>query len=307
MLLKRPYYYDIILSDFGRAAAIEYIRSVCDLEQATIQRHFLGPDGDFYDEYRRIMFTFIADLGYFKNRQINAAISRGGVDSDILIGFKGEAMPYDIRDRITAAVIQQVYLALGRGYRNIRIIIPCNTISPLGHHIYELVSNQEKFNAIMVGQSPSLPVFHLPPGVKFGLYTPPALVIDEICRQQADRASLLVLGTPATVRVYQELVANKGLEDRLTVMPLQSEEQLLVNRLIETAIGADADLYNAAREKVKSIIILAKQKTADNLTVVEACTDIRLGLGINSLDVLVARTVSDAYSTSQNDTTNESL
>jgi hypothetical protein len=90
-------------------------------------------------------------------------------------------------------------------------------------------------------------------------------------------------------------------------MPLQSEEQLLVNRLIETAIGADADLYNAAREKVKSIIILAKQKTADNLTVVEACTDIRLGLGINSLDVLVARTVSDAYSTSQNDTTNESL
>ena len=298
MLLQNPYFYDIIISDFGRAAAIEYIRSVAELEQRTIQRHFIDKDSEFYDEYRRIMFAFIADLGYFKNRQINSAIPKGKFDSDILIGFKGEATPDDIRDRIAVAVVEQVYLAMNRRYKNIRIIIPCNTISPLGHHIYDLVSNPEEFKTILTrhsGVSHSSPVFSLRADTIFSLYTPPALVIDEIRKAHAGKVSILVFGTPATVQIYKSQILKLGLENQLAVLPLEFDEQNLVNRVIEAAISGDTASSNSIKEEIRGRIILPRQNVADDLSVVEACTDIRLGLGINSLDVLVTRAVNDAY------------
>jgi hypothetical protein len=298
MLLKYPYFYDIIVSDFGRAAAIEYIRSVSELEQRTIQRHFLDKDAEFYDEYRRIMFTVIADLGHFKSRQINAAVPKGKVDSDILIGFKGNPIPDDVGDKIAVAVIEQAYLALNRGYKNIRIVIPCNTISPLGHHIYDLLSNPEEFNAILTGHSgvsPSSPVFSLLADAKFRLYTPPALVIEEIRKANAGTVSLLVFGTPVTVEIYKSLIVKLGLENQLTVLPLESGEQELINQVIEAAISGDSALSNSIKKEIIDKIILPRQKVTGDLRVIEACTDIRLGLGINSLDILVTRAVNDVY------------
>ena len=298
MILKYPYFYDIIISDFGRAAAIEYIRSVAELEQRTIQRHFIDKGSAFYDEYRRIMFAFIADTGYFKNRQINSAIPKGKFDSDILIGFKGEALPDDIRDRIAIAVVEQIYLALNKGYKNIRIIIPCNTISPLGHYIYDLIRNPEEFNSIMTqnsGVSPSSPVFSLLANAILSVYTPPALVIDEIRKGHAGKVSILVFGTPATVQIYKSLILKLGLEKQLTVLPLESGEQELINQVIEAAISGDTASTDSIKEKIRGRIIVPRQNAADVLRVIEACTDIRLGLGINSLDVLVTRAVNDVY------------
>jgi hypothetical protein len=298
MILKYPYFFDIIVSDFGRAAAIEYIKAISELEQRTIQRHFLDKDVEFYDEYRRIMFTVIADLGYFKSRQIKAAIPEGKVDSDILIGFKGKPIPDNVRDKITVAIIEQVYLALNRGYKNIRIVIPCNTISPLGHHIYDLLSNPEEFIAILTrhsGVSPSSPIFSLLSDAKFSLYTPPALVIDEIRKAHAGKVSLLVFGTPVTVEIYKSLIVKLGLEGQLMVLPLESAEQDLVERVIEASVSGDTALSDLIRKEMRDKIILPRQNAADDLIVIEACTDIRLGLGINSLDVLVTRAVNDVY------------
>jgi hypothetical protein len=244
------------------------------------------------------MFTVIADLGYFKSRQINSAIPKGKVDSDILIGFKGNPIPDDVRDKIVVTVIEQVYLALNRGYKNIRIIIPCNTISPLGHHIYDLLSNPEEFNTILTrhsGVSHSSPVFSLLVDAKFSLYTPPALVIDEIRKAHAGKVSLLVFGTPVTVEIYKSLIVKLGLEYQLTVLPLESAEQDLVNQVIEAAISADSALSDSIKKKIIDKIILPRQNVAGNLRVIEACTDIRLGLGINSLDVLITRSVTDVY------------
>jgi hypothetical protein len=298
MILKYPYFYDIVISDFGRAAAVEYIRSVSELEQRTIQSHFLDKGSEFYDEYRRIMFTVIADLGYFKKRQIDAAVPQGKVDSDILIGFRGNPIPDDVRDKITVAIIEQVYLALNRGYKNIRIVIPCNTISPLGHHIHDLLHNPEEFKAILTGHSGvsrSSPVFSLLADAKFSLCTPPALVIDEIRKKHAGKVSLLVFGTPVTVDVYKSLIAKLGLENFLVVLPLEPGEQDMINRVIEAAISGDSALSDSIKKKILDKIILPRQKVAGDLRVIEACTDIRLGLGINSLDVLVARAVNDVY------------
>jgi len=298
MILKYPYYYDIILSDFGRAAAIEYIKSVAELEQRTLQRHFLDKGTEFYDEYRRIMFSVIADLGYFKNRQISAAVPKGKLDSSILIGFNGKGVPGDIRERITIAIAEQVYLALNRGYTNIRIIIPCNTISPMGHYIHDMIRNPEDFKAIIIrncGVIASSPVFSLLAGAKFSLYTPPALVIDEIRKANAVRVSILVFGTPVTVEIYKSLISQLGLKDQLVVLPLESGEQDLVNRVIEAAISGDTALSDSIKQEIRDHIILPRQNLAGDLRVIEACTDIRLGLGINSLDVMVARSVNDAY------------
>ena len=297
-LLTFPYFYDVILSDFGRAAAVEYVQSVADLEQKVIQRHFLAKDAAFYDEYRRIMFSVIADLGYFKKRQIAAAVPAGKFDSDILIGFKGNPVPDDVRDKIAVAVIEQVYLALNRGYRNIRIIIPCNTISPLGNYIYGLIKDPEEFKAILArhcGINDSSPVFSLLADARFSLNTSPALVIDEVLKAHAGKVSMLVLGTPLTVQVYKGYLLESGLDDRLTVLPLEPGEQDLVNRVIEAAIGSDTASSEAIKEELRGRVIRPRQQTAGDISVIEACTDIRLGLGINSLDVLVNRAVKDVY------------
>lgn len=297
-ILRYPYFYDIILSEFGRVASIEYLQSVCKLEQSIIQRHFLDKDSTFYDEYRRIMFVLIADTGYFKKRQIEAVVPKGKIDSDILIGIKGQPLPDDMRDRITLAFLEQVYLALNRGHKNIRIIIPCNTISPIGHHIYNLITNPQEFKAVMTkhcGISSSSSVFSRVQDAKFSLYTPPTLVIDEIRKTQKDKVSILVFGTPFTVQIYKDHIIQLGLENQLIVLPLTPEEQELSNQVISSSIACDAALSGSITEKIRNNVILPRQKNADNLIVIEACTDIRLGLGINSLDVLIARAVNDVY------------
>jgi aspartate/glutamate racemase len=127
------------------------------------------------------------------------------------------------------------------------------------------------------------------------LYTPPALVIDEIRKAHAGKVSLLVFGTPVTVEIYKSLIVKLGLEYQLTVLPLESAEQDLVNQVIEAAISGDSALSDSIKKKIIDKIILPRQNVAGDLRVIEACTDIRLGLGINSLDVLITRSVTDVY------------
>ena len=81
----------------------------------------------------------------------------------------------------------------------------------------------------------------------------------------------------------------------MTVLPLEFDEQNLVNQVIEAAISDDKASSDSIKGEIRGRIILPRQNVAGDLRVIEACTDIRLGLGINSLDVLVTRAVNDVY------------
>ena len=65
-LLRMKITYDIVISDFGRDATIEYLCRVSSLEKRLIERVLVRDNLEFFDEYRRIMFTVVADLSYFK-------------------------------------------------------------------------------------------------------------------------------------------------------------------------------------------------------------------------------------------------
>jgi aspartate/glutamate racemase len=120
-------------------------------------------------------------------------------------------------------------------------------------------------------------------------------VIDEVCKAHAGKVSLLVLGTPLTVEIYKSLIVKLGLQDRLAVLPLEPVEQDLVEHVIEASVSSGTALPDSLKQEITSRIILPRQNVPGDLIVIEACTDIRLGLGINSLDVLVTRSVTDVY------------
>jgi hypothetical protein len=292
------YIFDVVVSDFGRESAIEYLRLAAVIERRIIQSQLDEPNSEFYDEYRRIMFVLVADLAYFKQPQIRQLLASGHLSPEILLGLGGDVIPEDIRDRLARTIIEQICFAMIREYNNIRIVIPCNTLSSIGPFLKDLLGDEEKtrmFFTDLFGMdllSKALPRWH---DTTFQVCTVPGIILDELRDRHKDSPQLLVLGTPATVDTYISEIAKLGDSWKNKVCSLTGAEQQLVNETIVAAIGGDANTLRHMGQRIENEIISHYRANHGNLMVIEACTDFNLGLGLNTREVFVERLVRDAY------------
>ncbi|MEM2161108.1 MAG: hypothetical protein QXN55_09165 [Candidatus Nitrosotenuis sp.] len=295
-LLQQPCIFDIIISDFGRESAIEFIRSLAIIEKRIIHTYLDQPDMEFYDEYRRIMFVFIGDIAYFKRAQIERYRQKGYLDERILLGIGDLEIPDDIRDRLIYSTLEQIYVGLNHGYDNIRIVIPCNTLSPLGFHLRQLLLDKEQALKLLrttLGSELRSEIIERLKQAKFSIYTVPTIVLDEITKSRGTKADLLVLGTTPIMEIYKSEVDNMRLDYKL--LELSKADQTLINRTVVAAIDGDASVVRQMRQRIDADVINPRKQQNQEMVVVEACTDFDLALGINSREVFVHRLVYDAY------------
>ncbi|HMG16372.1 MAG TPA: hypothetical protein VK590_13035, partial [Saprospiraceae bacterium] len=144
-ILELPVIFDIIISDFGREATNRYLKLIELKEKNIISKILKKNSRVFYDEYRRIMYTVIADLNYFKNAEILKATQENGFISDeILIGLGNTQISNVFFERVTFSVIHNVNLAILHGHNTIRITIPCNSLSFVTESILKILKDEDQ-------------------------------------------------------------------------------------------------------------------------------------------------------------------
>jgi hypothetical protein len=298
VLLRQPYVFDIVVSDFGRESSIEFVRSAAILERRVARSFLSGPDEPFFDEYRRLMFVLVGDLAYFKSTQIAAYLDSGVLDRNILVGISDTSIPPDLIARIEESVLFQLEYALSRGYRHIRVVIPCNTLAPASASLQRLFGNRQELFARVYATEGCRPASVDPASVQTAqleVLTVPAVVLDYIDEVRPEGAGLLVLGTPATVTLYRQELANRASEARHSIVSLNSAEQQLINDAVVASIDGDSSVVRQLRQRIESDVVAVRRGRSEDLVVIEACTDFDLGLGLGSRTLFMARLVSDAY------------
>ena len=276
-------------SDFGRAATLRLLHKVADVERDIVRR-LTGHD--FYDEYRRIMFTCVADLGYIKSDTIRGyADRRAPLDRDVLYGTGHALIPGHAVEAIADVLAGPIAGALERGYPHIRVVVPCNTLAQADD---ELIRYLEK----------------RVPGVPISLYgrpapeTGPRVVILSVPRAGAEPpARQPAVGAADQPDADRHRAGPLGLPDgHLRHGRAQHRRRRVHARragrdgpLVAASIDGDRSEIESLVETVEDLVSNARQTSQGSLEVVQASTDLSIGVGSESLQMLARQLVLDAY------------
>lgn len=293
-LLKTRITYDIIVSDFGRDATIEYLRLVATSEKRLIKTILKRDDREFFDEYRRIMFTAVGDLAFFKESAIaQSATSSGYLTKDILIGLGPSPMSQEFVDRVALSVIQEVLAAMDRGHERLRILIPCNGLSVLAQKIKQVTCSVGELRRIVKAYALMTSDFDRVAAAHISVHTVPEAVIIYLAETKKvdEMTHLLVLGTRGVNTIYETLAESHD----MNVLHVEDWEYELIDKAIVASIGGDQGEVDSCREQLQKELIEPRRGLFDDLVVLEACTDFHLGLGLSSLELFADAMVADCY------------
>lgn len=295
-LLRMPITYDIVVSDFGRAATVEYLRLSADRERYLIAKILDEGGHPFFDEYRRLMFTVIGDIAFYKHTAITESANRVGyLTEDILIGLGGTTASDDFLNRLLLAVLQELLSAIARGHQRLRVVIPCNGLAVVADKISSILISAEKLLALTPLHKFTTQDIDRIIGATIIVNTVPAAVVSYITRsvQSNERTPFLVVGTRGVNAIYRELARDYPID----VVPLSSEEYRLIDDAIVAAIGHDHAKTAIFQHTIQENMIAPRRVRFERLVVLEACTDFRMGIGISSLVTFAEAMVADCYQT----------
>lgn len=285
--------FDIIVSDFGRDATLRYLSYFSDLEKNTILQ-YLEASADFFDEYRRVSICVIGNLGYVKEQALEYYYkNRLPFDNKVLVGFDS-SFPYEeLSNRIAKLVFYQINLAIQLGYSKIRVVIPCNTLSPVGWYMKDLLNNKFESAKIFSFAAEKELVFlkNKLKNIDVLFLTIPEIVLDYI--KQKNFHQIYILGTPDTLEIYQKAVLNSYPSIQI-IIPSSEDQKVINNAILDSIDGRDEKIKNS-RIIIDELIIRPTTKIYPGIKFVEACTDLNFGIGLNSTNLYVEKLVEEIY------------
>lgn len=292
--LHLPYVYDIVLSDFGRAATLRLLNEVAGIERDIVRR-LIGHDHDFYDEYRRIMFTCVGDIAHIKSQTILRYTDRGlPLDRNVLFGVGDTPISADAASTIADVLTGPISDAFERGYHQLRIVIPCNTLAEIDHELLRLLD--KRLPGVSVGHYDPQRATSTLPGPQVVLYSVPRVVLGHLLdhRTTPRHVSLVLIGTAAARSAYQAAIEETGLEN-VRVVACSPDQQVLMDRLVAASIDGDQSEVISLVEFLERQLIHAQHVDRGSFVVIQASTDLSIGLGTESLKVYARQLVLDAY------------
>lgn len=295
-----PYAYDVVLSDFGRDATLRLLRETASLERdfiVRILRDDLGASNPaFFDEYRRIMFTCVGDVAYVKSDLLRRYTEPGiPLDPRILFGVGDTRIGQSEVEAIAETLVTPIETGIARGYRRLRVVLPCNT----------LASVERKLTYILSTRLPSAKFIELPLGdnrtepcesdVTVSLHSVPRVVLNHLVTGVEGSAKLMLVGTELARQVYRAVLSDWGAR-RIDIVECTREEQDAMDRLVVASIGGQRGDIVVLKQQFERTVLRPRQREfGDSFVVVEASTDLDLGIGVNSLRILAEELVLGVY------------
>jgi hypothetical protein len=293
--IDAPPVYELVIGDFGRVASSEYVMLLTRIEQSLVHRYLsAGDDGDFYDEHRRIMFSLVSHVRYWKEPIIRDVLRRNGkLTDEVLISVGEHPVPRALIVRLALTVLLEASSAAARGCDEVRVVIPCNALTNVTSRIVdelnEPAARDQYWTLVEPARAtlgncnfPMLTAGSIPESVMWELDARPGAV---------RMGHVLLLGTRDTQQAYADPVERSGRK----LVHLSSADYELIDRAVLDAIRWQDSRARALRDELFGQIVEPAMQAFETLQVVEACTDFRLGLGIRSLESLAKHRVWTTY------------
>lgn len=287
----------IVLGDFGRAASLTFAVDLSRFERQAVSRA-LPAGAAFYDEYRRIRLHVIGELGWLKAPALAPYVTADRpLDERVLVGFPGGLTIDDVVPRMALLLLEALAGPLRRGCDRFVAALPCNTLAPAARRLEALFTDPAALGAALddaglsVGPELAAVAGLLAGGASIGFPTVPAAVVETAVQRGAQ--AILPLGTPGTPALYERAAVAHGSRVRVVRPAEQQVPQIL--DAIEACIDGQPGRREAARANLQQIATLARQSHGETLAVVEACTDLDLGVGWSSGACYARRIVEHVY------------
>jgi hypothetical protein len=261
---------DIVVGDFGRPGTLRYLEVFSARERELITSR-LTPGEEFLDEHRRVQLTVLCQLRIVK-RRIFGRYEREGrpIDHAMMVGTSDGAPVSEIVADLGDLLRRQVEVAAGCGARTIRVVIPCNTLGLIADPLRGELDPARERLGVAVTVEPMQPL------------------IGAELRDRAIR-SVLVLGTPGSVAAYRDALTAPC--PPIEVRDNPGELTTAYERCIDAAIRGE----RPDPEALAVVRSRADEHRGAGREVLEACTDVSLGVGSEALEIYADRLVRDAY------------
>lgn len=286
----------VVLGDFGREAAIRFCARFAEAERAAIAAQLPG-DAPFFDEYRRATLALVGDLPFAKAPALAAARAGAGLlDERVLVGFPGGLSLADVIPRLGALALEAMAGPLQRDIRQVMVLLPCNTLAPASWQLEERFADPARLHAMLqeAGLDPSAALLstieRLGAGVELSFPTVPEAVVRHAAHSGA--STLLPLGTTDIAALYADACRRLG-------SPLEvAELREAWHQVALDAIGASIEggaRRQRAHQALEQLALQARDAYGADLAIVEACTDLDYGVGLDSNGLYAAHAVEQIY------------
>ena len=286
----------VVVSDFGRDAALRFCTTLAKRELATITRR-LPAGAPFFDEYRRIALRLVGELRFIKAPWISVYEDSGrSFDDGILVGFAGGLSTDDVVARIGSVVIEALAGPAARGHARAIVALPCNTLAPISWALRDAFCRWGDLEKLVAASG------YVPPGldrVAEGLVGPDKVLFPTVpeavmLKVSGDGARVVLpLGTPGIVQVYGR--AGRECGASATVVAPEPSWQSDVLEAIQASIANDATRRAKSESALRAVEKAARSRWGDTLVVVEACTDLDYGVGLDSGELYAHHVVQQVY------------
>ncbi|MBL7789361.1 MAG: hypothetical protein JNL75_05950 [Chitinophagales bacterium] len=292
-ILDSDMVFDIVISDFGRKASIDFLRLLECIEREYITELIKENDMIFFDEYRRIMFELIGDVNFLKREHIDELnLKFGCINSEILIALGDTGISDLFQNKLFLRIVPSINAAINFGYKKIRIAIICNSLSDTILRMAEIFNSNELITLYFNRNGLSLHPIEKILSTEIRACTVPEGVLDS-CENRSYN-NLLIMGTKETNNIYHTLNNNKYLS-KFNIIYLDNEDYTNIEKWIINSISFNQSIDSLIFE-IKEKLIKKYEPSFQNLVLVEACTDFNLKIGVSSMEMFADFMVKDCYS-----------
>lgn len=286
----------IVLGDFGRDAALRFCTELARHERSRV-RALLPPDAPFFDEYRRTTLSLVGDLPFAKRPQLEAHRHDGQLlDEGVLIGFPGGPAPEQVADRLGVLLLEALAGPMARGATRAVVALPCNTLAPVSWALDCLFVDGASLRTMLdragAGDRADLrAIADAAASLALGFPTVPVATLS-VARGEGATA-VLPMGTLGIVETYQR--ARRRIRGAPAVLSLAAKDQRAVLDAIQACLGGTSEDRAAAARSLRSAVDRAEREHGGPVVAVEACTDLQLGVGLDSNATYARAIVEDIY------------
>ena len=286
-------YHIYVIGDFGRTATFDFCKRFINEEKNLIQKKLDG--NDFYDEYRRTMLTVHSYLPMIKENQISKFYKSGNyINDSILIGFPNGV---SIDTVIEKFCLMSISFLLSKDNISTKKIItlPCNTLSPALLKVKEFVKDADQISRMAELNNLTITkkdVQHIVANNSVKFITVAETVIDYISKNNYD--FVLPLGTSDISNIYMNVISRT--KSKIKLIEVSEKLQGFVFKAITASINNSEEEIRKQIQNIKKEIEIVKKQHKVSIAIIEACTDLNLGIGLVSLNLYAEYIANYTYS-----------
>jgi hypothetical protein len=273
----------VVLGDFGRDAALRFCESFSLREREWIQAAL--PAGEpFLDEYRRATLSLVGDLPFVKEKQLaRYRRERRILDERVLVGFPGGPQPGEVAPRLGVLLLEALAGPAARGAIRAVVALPCNTLAPVSWALDCAFVDVASLRRLLADAGAATradldPAVEVVAAMDLRFPSVPAAALTEAGGDPT--ALALPLGTLEIVEVYRR--ARRRMVGAPEVVAPDAAGQQAVLSAIQACLGGDDGERARATAALRDAVARVESRVGARVIPIEACTDLRLGLGIDS-------------------------